>query len=543
MVRSTREHRHRGIPLSGGVALGRVCLFVPAPPSSEVGAGGPEVEESRLRVALASVSARLEVLAGDADETVGPGEAAILRVQGMMLRDESLWETFAEAIRGEGATAERAVIDAFQRFREGLSLSASEGSAGRVEDINELEGSLLTALGRAAPTIRCRVAMHCTVGQCELRNPHILVISELTPALVMEVDDLTLGLLTQRVGPTSHAAILARAMGLPAVSLSDERLLQRVPFGADLLIDGDRGEVIVSPDPETLAAYEERLRSGPRKMRIAQPVEELQVLANIGRTAELGVALAAHAEGVGLYRTELEPLSLGRLLDEEEQYQRYSAVVQAMAGRAVYIRLLDLGGDKSAEFLGLPPEENPVLGLRGARLLLARPEMLREQVRALARASRAGTIHVIAPMVIDVAQFLELREIFEDEAGRFEGRSLLFGPMLEVPSACLQARQLLAAADFASLGTNDLTQYLFAMDRSNAAVAREDINHHPALWGLIEDLAGAARETGRGLCVCGELAGDATLTRRLIRAGIRQVSVAPRGIAEVRMAARSSPGR
>jgi phosphotransferase system enzyme I (PtsI) len=155
--------------------------------------------------------------------------------------------------------------------------------------------------------------------------------------------------------------------------------------------------------------------------------------------------------------------------------------------------------------------------------------MLREQVRALARASRAGTIHVIAPMVIDVAQFLELREIFEDEAGRFEGRSLLFGPMLEVPSACLQARQLLAAADFASLGTNDLTQYLFAMDRSNAAVARADINHHPALWGLIEDLAGAARETGRGLCVCGELAGDATLTRRLIRAGIRQVSVAPAG--------------
>lgn len=543
MVRSTREHRHRGVPLSGGVALGRVCLFVPAPPASEAAGGGPEVEERRLREALASVGARLEVLAGDADETLGKGEAAILRVQGMMLRDESLWETFVEAIRGVGATAERAVTYAFGRFREGLALSAPELSADRVGDVNELEGSLLTALGRAAPTIRCRDAPHCAVGRCELRNPHILVVSELTPALVMEVDDLTHGLLTERVGPASHAAILARAMGLPAVSLAEEEVLESIAFSAELLIDGDRGEVIVSPDPETLAAYAERLRAGPRKMRITQPVEELQVLANIGRTAELGVALAAHAEGVGLYRTELEPLSLGRLLDEEEQYQRYSAVVEAMAGRAVYIRLLDLGGDKSAEFLGLPPEENPVLGLRGARLLLARPVMLREQVRALARASRAGTIHVIAPMVIDVAQFLELRAIFDDEAGRFEGTSLLFGPMLEVPSACLQARQLLAVADFASLGTNDLTQYLFAMDRSNTAVTRADINRHPALWGVIEDLAGAARETGRGLCVCGEMAGDATLTRRLIRAGIRQVSVAPRGIAEVRIAARSSLGR
>ncbi len=524
------------------MALGRVCLFVPASPVSGTDSAGPEVEKRRLRDALTSLGRRLEFLALDADATVGPGEAAILRVQEMILRDESLWDAFVQGIEGSGATAEGAVSGVLGRFRDKLTRAGPGRHADRAGELNELESNLLTELGREAPTTRCRDAMRCRLGQCHLRNPHILVVSELTPALVMEVDELTLGLLTTRVGPNSHAAILARALGLPAVSLRDGELMERMPLSAPLLIDGDRGEVIVSPGPETLLAYDERLRPGPRKMRVAQPVEELKVLANIGRVAELDAALAAHAEGVGLYRTEIEPLSIGRLLDEEEQLARYAAVVAAMDGRPVYIRLLDLGGDKGADFLGLPSEENPALGLRGARLLLARPEMLRAQVRALARASLAGTIQVIAPMIIDLEQFIALRELFEDEAARVEGRSLRLGVMLEIPSACLQAPQLLAAADFACIGTNDLTQYLFAMDRSNAAVAMEQVHQHPVLWSVIDNLAKAAREADRELSVCGELAGDAALTRRLIRTGIRQVSVAPRGIAEVRMAARALSG-
>jgi phosphoenolpyruvate-protein kinase (PTS system EI component) len=542
MLRSSGERRYRGVSLSGGVALGRVCRFVPAPPVTGTDSAGPEVEKRRLRDALASLGRRLEFLARNADHTVGPGAAAILRVQVMMLGDESLWDAFSRGIEGSGASAERAVRTVLGRFRYKLSRAGPKERADRSEDLNELESNLLTELGRAAPTTRCREAPLCPVGQCLLRNPHILVVPELTPALVMEVDDLTLGLLTARVGPNSHAAILARALGLPAVSLADPSLLLRVPLSADLLIDGDRGEVIVSPGAETRAAYEGRLASGPRTMRVAPPVEELKVLANIEGVAELDGAIAACAEGIGLYRTEIEPLTIGRLLDEEEQFHRYATVVAAMEGRPVYIRLLDLGGDKTAGFLGLPSEENPALGLRGARLLLARPEMLRAQVRALARASRVGTIHVIAPMIIDVEQFYALREVFEDEASRVEGRSLRLGAMLEVPSACLQARQLLAAADFACIGTNDLTQYLFAMDRSNAAVAMEGVHHHPVLWSVIENLSTAAQQAGRELSVCGELAGDAALTRRLIRTGIRQVSVAPRGIAGVRMAARATPG-
>jgi phosphoenolpyruvate-protein kinase (PTS system EI component) len=542
MLRSNEERHYRGIALSGGVALGRVCRFVPAPPAAGTGSEEPEVEKRRLRDAVASLGRRLESLARNADDTVGPGEAAILRVQVMMLGDESLWDAFVRGIEGSGASAERAVKTVLGRFRYKLSRAGPKERVDRSEDVTELESNLLAELGRAAPTTRCHEAAHCQVGQCLLRSPHIMVVSDLTPALVMEVDELTLGLLTARVGPNSHAAILARALGLPAVSLADPSLLLRVPLSADLLIDGDRGEVIVSPSDETRSAYQGSLRTAPRSLRVAQPVEELRVLANIERVSELDGALSACAEGIGLYRTEIEPLAIGRLLDEEEQFERYATVVAAMEGRPVYIRLLDLGGDKGADFLGIPPEENPALGLRGARLLLARPEMLRVQARALARASRVGSIHVIAPMIIDVEQFTALREVFEDEASRVEGRSLRLGVMLEVPSACLQARPLLAAADFACVGTNDLTQYLFAMDRSNAAVAMEGAHHHPVLWSVIESLAAAAREAGRELSVCGELAGDPALTRRLIRAGIRQVSVTPRGIAGVRMAARALSG-
>ena len=542
MLRLTGERHYRGVRLSGGVALGRVCRFVPAPSVTGADSAGPEVEKRRLREALASLGRRLEILARHADDAAGPGDGAILRVQVMMLGDESLWDAFSRGIEGSGASAEHAVSAVLGRFRYKMSRVGPKERSDLFADLNELESNLLAELGREAPTTRCHQATHCPVGQCVLRNPHIMVVDELTPALVMEVDELTLGLLTTRVGPNSHAAILARALGLPAVSLADPSLLLRVPLAADLLIDGDRGEVIVSPGAETLSAYQGLLRTAPRSLRVAQPVEELRVLANIERVTEVDGALAACAEGIGLYRTEIEPLAIGRLLDEEEQFDRYATVVAAMEGRPVYIRLLDLGGDKGADFLGIPPEENPALGMRGARLLLARPDMLRTQVRALARASCAGTIHVIAPMIIDVDQFAALRLVFEDEASRVEGRSLRLGVMLEVPSACLQAGPILAAADFACVGTNDLTQYLFAMDRSNASVAMEDAHHHPVLWSVIENLSAAASEAGRELSVCGELAGDPALTKRLIRAGVRQVSVAPRAIAGVRMAAMGLSG-
>ncbi len=535
-----RERRYGGASLARGVALGRACLLVPSEVSSrvtETGSRGVDAEVERTRGALERLVARLDRLARYVDCTLGPEEAAIFESQRMMLEDETLRGALARAVAEPGATAERAVSIAFGQFRGWLLGAGSEVIRERAGDIAECERNLLTELGHAPPLRRCRQLTGCPVALCRLRNPHILVVPELTPALVMEVDELTVGFLAGHGGPTSHAAILARASGLPAVRL--DGLWERVPIEADLLIDADRGEVIVSPGAETLVAYRDRLAVGPRTVSVTHPVPGLQVLANIDRVSEVDEALAAQAEGVGLYRTEVEALRLGRPLAEEEQYERYAAAARAMGERPLYVRLLDFGGDKTADFLGLPSESNPALGLRGARLLLARPRLLRAQARALARASVHGNLRVIAPMVVDIAQFLRLKVIVNEEAATLGAPPPLLGAMLEVPSACLQARPILAAADFACVGTNDLIQFLFAMDRSNGEMITAELHEHPVIWAMLEDLAHASRESGRPLCVCGDLAGDPALTGRLIRAGIRHLSVTPRAIADVRAAARS----
>jgi len=260
-------------------------------------------------------------------------------------------------------------------------------------------------------------------------------------------------------------------------------------------------------------------------------------MANISRAHDAPAARTLEAEGVGLYRTEFELLAAGRVLSEDEQFERYVAVVEAMGGSPVFFRLLDLGGDKVAPFLGLPTEENPQLGLRGSRLLLARPELLRDQARALARASAYGPVHVMYPMVADVAQFQALRSAFVEAADGIETDSLQHGVMFEVPSACLQARELLEAGDFGSVGTNDLFQYLFAVDRDNDAVADDYDPDHPVLWAMLEGLARAATAAGRPLSVCGEIAGNGRYMPKLVAAGIDTVSVSTRLIPDVRRAA------
>jgi phosphoenolpyruvate-protein kinase (PTS system EI component) len=273
-------------------------------------------------------------------------------------------------------------------------------------------------------------------------------------------------------------------------------------------------------------------------MRSIDPVPGLRVMANIERSAGVHEALAARAEGIGLYRTEMEVLADGRLAGETEQFARYREVVRTIASRPVCIRLLDFGADKSAACLHLPREEAGAAGLRGARLLLAHPELLRDQARALARASRHGPIHVLYPMIVDLDQFLALRALFDSFVADLRPPALLHGVLFEVPSACLQARQLLHAADFGCIGTNDLVQYLFAGDRGCGAITgNPSLEEASVLWRVIEDLSSAGREAGKPLAVCGELAGNPGFTSRILQAGITTVSTSPPCIAGVRLAA------
>jgi len=230
----------------------------------------------------------------------------------------------------------------------------------------------------------------------------------------------------------------------------------------------------------------------------------------------------------------------GRILTEDEQTDLYTRVVSVMGGRPVTVRLLDFGADKVADFLEIPKEENPCLGFRGARLLLQRTDVLIPQARALVKAARVGPVQILYPMITDLKQFLKLREIVRQHTADIEGANVQHGPMFEVPSACLDADAILDAADFASIGSNDLFQYLFAVDRNNEMVAQDYNADHPVFWRMLEQLASAAKRQRTPLSLCGEVGGDASLLPKLIAAGITSVSVSARLIGLARMAARRS---
>jgi phosphotransferase system enzyme I (PtsI) len=271
---------------------------------------------------------------------------------------------------------------------------------------------------------------------------------------------------------------------------------------------------------------------------VVEPVEGLTVMANINQAADVTEAVEHQAEGVGLYRTEFEFFVAGRTLNEEEQFERYAAVVKAMAGRPVCFRLLDVGGDKEAPFFDLPEEDNPYLGFRGSRLLLDRLDLLRAQARALARASVLGPVDVLYPMIVDRKQFVKLKEHFLEAIADLPVGQLRHGVMFEVPSACLEARELMEVADFGSIGTNDLIQYLFAVDRNNERVAYDYTPDRPVFWSILGRIVEAAAETGRTVSVCGEVASNPHYLSKLLELGLTTLSVSPRFIPELRLAAR-----
>jgi len=296
--------------------------------------------------------------------------------------------------------------------------------------------------------------------------------------------------------------------------------------------------LIIHPGANTLAQYRKQpLRQAQIGRCTSQAVPGFQVLADIDGLADLDEAIKAGAEGIGLYRTEIEVLRCGRVLSEDEQAALYTQVVTSMYGKPVYIRLLDLGSDKSPPQLGLAREENPALGCRGARLLLDRPELLRSQARALARASMHGPIHIIYPMIISLHQFLELRTLLQTMITELSAGTLYHGVMFEVPSACLQCKDILDRADFGRIGTNDLTQYLFAVDRQDGYNGQIALFDHPALWMLINNVAQVARRKQKSLSLCGELVNDPGYTGRIMSCRVQMVSVRPRQIAAIRTAA------
>lgn len=539
---ATKEVRLKGLALSSGCAVGKVCLFNENRhsnlPMYRVAGAGIEREKARFVRAAEIAQDQLEKIRVEVEKRIGHAEAEIFVAHKMILEDPMLTNEISKHISDENVNAESAVIQVFDAYEARLLALEDEFLKTRATDFAEIKRRLLDSMGHMRP------ALQCDKGNCQQGRNRIIVAEELTPSLTIDIDpDLTIGFITEHGGVNSHAAILARAMRIPAVS-GLEGLRDKVGCGVEVLINGNSGEVVIWPSDETIAGavdVEPRVKGSPE---VVEPVEGFKVMANISLATDVHESLRMKAEGIGLYRTEFEVMAAGRFFSEEELYERYSAVGKAMAGQGVIYRLFDMGSDKSLPFMRIPAEDNPSLGWRGARLLMGRRDIMEPQARALARVSacEGGRIHVMYPMVVDVNQFLEIKKIFMDAIADIPVGEILHGIMFEVPAACLQARELFEVIDFASIGTNDLTQYLFAVDRDNDYVSYDYNPDRQVFWNLIRQMAEAANETGKPLSICGELAGYPQYVSKLMELGIKAVSVSPRRIPDVRLEAAAKLG-
>ncbi len=528
----------RGFAASPGIAIGAVRrCHVPPLAIDRDDADDPGAEIEALDAALAAtaeaVHAQRDAVAARAGET----EAGIFDAHLLFLRDDALLAPARRSIHAEGRSAARAWRDAIDHTAAAWDGLEDEYLRARADDLRSVGAQVLARLlGVAQPHAR-------------IDEPGVLVAADLTPADTAGLDPaLVRGIATARGGPTSHAAVLARALGIPAVvGLGDAAL--ELAEGSTVAVDGRSGDLYVDPSPADVARLEEeaaalaaaraRARESAHGAAVTRDGIVVEVAANVGAPAEVPAAVEAGADGVGLFRTEFLFMGRDRMPDEDEQEAAYRAAAEALAGRPLLIRTLDAGADKPLPYLGQPHEENPFLGVRGVRLGLARPELLEAQLRAIVRVAADHPVRVMFPMVATRDELRRAREVLERARAAADAR-LEVGIMIEVPAAALTAHALAAECDFFSIGTNDLTQYALAADRGNERVAELTDALHPAVLSLIHAAVAGARAHGRWVGVCGELAGDAAATPLLIGLGVRELSMSAPAIAGVKQAVRAT---
>lgn len=509
-----------------------------ADPVPQTRSGSAEEEKRRLSHALDQARSELLDLAGRVAEAAGEEEGDIFEAHADFASDPEIASQAQGSIRA-GASAERAVIQAFETFRQLLSASTSTYLAERAADLDDVRDRVVAILlGRST-----------AVPIPQVRS--VIVAGELTPSQTASVPRaLIAGIVTETGSPTSHAAILARSLGIPAV-VACGGLLDAVVDGVMVALDGRDGTVIVDPDEDQLDAIEERSREeDKRRAELTSLREErgrtkdgrrVELAANIGSPQDLAQAIESGAEGSGLVRTEF--LFLGRRTPPsvDEQTQHYKLVLQAFPGSRVVFRTMDIGADKPLPFVAQEPEENPALGLRGIRLSLSQPDLFRDQARALLRAGRAegagaGTLAIMFPMISSAAEFLAARTIVTEAADEegVDAAGIEIGAMIEVPAAAMAAERVAAHADFLSIGTNDLLQYLFAADRLNRLVAEVPDVCEPDILALIGHVIDAGHSHGAWVGVCGEAANDPIVAAAFVGLGADELSMTRVAIPEIK---------
>ena len=538
----------RGIPVSQGVSQGRVVVLnrsriVPAKAGFET--DDQAGEGARLQTALAETRKQLTAVQERLRDEFGAKESQIFDAHLLVLEDPALMEEVGRQIRDEHHTPEYAFYTASEKYAEALSAVDDSYLSERAADIRDVTQRVLGNL----------MGQPQRAGVSDLTEPCIVVANDLTPSDTAQLDPAkVLGFVTEVGSRTSHTAILARSLQIPAVLGLGEAIEELKP-GQTVLIDGFNGFVIISPSEQTLFEYGQLVE---RQSSIEESLDEIRtepaktldghniiLSANIERAGDVEAVRKSGATGVGLFRTEFLFINRSDLPNEEEQFQAYKKVTESLAPEPVIIRTLDLGGDKLLSHVNVAAEMNPFLGWRAIRLCLEEKDLFRTQLRAILRASAFGDLKIMYPMVsgmdeLDAANVLldECRDQLRAEGVEF-AENLEIGVMIETPSAAMIADSLARCVQFFSIGTNDLIQYSLAVDRLNEKIAHLYEPTHPGILRLIKTTvdAGQAQKIWTG--VCGEMAGELAMVPLLIGLGVAELSVVPSLVPRVKMLIRS----
>ena len=530
----------KGVGASAGIGIGKViCIREQNLDYSQVQYQGREQEKARLKQAVETFCEKTQRMAEDIRQRVGQKESEILSGQVMMLSDPFMVSQMEDAIQS-GSCAEAAVDTVCQMYIEMFSNVEDELMKQRATDIEDIKTRMLRLLLGVE-----------SVDMASLPKGTVLAAKDLTPSMTVGLQKENVSaIITEVGGKTSHSAILARALEIPAV-LGIPDALQQLTDGQTAIVDGATGQVLTEPDAETLYHYtklqEEQLRQKAMlsiyrdKPTTDASGRSYQLYANIGSVMEAQAALENGAEGIGLFRTEFLFMDRPAMPDEEEQLEAYSSVSHLMKGKEVIIRTLDVGGDKEVSYLKMGSEQNPFLGWRAIRYCLSEQPLFKTQLRALLRAgAQEKNIKIMLPLVTGVQEIRAARSLLEECKQELSREGLEYDPkialgvMIETPAAALTADLMAKEADFFSIGTNDLTQYTIAVDRGNAKVEQLYTTLHPAVLRSIRGIIHAAKQAKIPVGMCGESAADPLLIPLLMQFGLDEFSVSASSVLKTR---------